>query len=136
MGVQFSPFLRSKRKSRVTRGADSMVKQRITLLLAAMLVLLPSLSALAQTSGRWEGIVSRSNKQKSTLTVRARGSTSFDEKVIHYDSSTRFTSQEHGGKTNDIEAKHVKDGDRVICLGYYNEKGEFQAASISKRLSQ
>jgi hypothetical protein len=113
-----------------------MVKQRITLLLAATLVLLPSLSALAQMSGRWEGIVSRSNKQKSTLTVRARGSTSFDEKVIHYDSSTRFTSQEHGGKINDIDAKHIKDGDRVICLGYYNEKGEFQAASISKRLSQ
>jgi hypothetical protein len=114
-----------------------MVKQRITLLLAAMLVLLPSMSALAQTSARWEGIVSRSNKQKSTLTVRARGSTSFDEKVIHYDTSTRFTSQEHGDKKiSDIDANQVKDGDRVICLGFYNEKGEFQAASISKRLSQ
>jgi len=93
--------------------------------------------ALAQTSARWEGIVSRSNKQKSTLTVRARSSTSFDEKVIHYDSSTRFTSQEHGDKKiNDIDANQVKDGDRVICLGFYNEKGEFQAAAISKRLSQ
>ncbi len=67
-----------------------MVKQRITLLLAAMLVLLPPTLALAQTSARWEGIVSRSNKQKSTLTVRARSSTNFDEKVIHYDSSTRL----------------------------------------------
>ena len=114
-----------------------MVKQRITLLLAAMLVLLPSLSALAQMSGRWEGIVSRSNKQKSTLTVRARSSTNFDEKVIHYDSSTRFTSQEHGDKKiNDIDANQIKDGDRVICLGFYNEKGEFQAAAISKSLSQ
>lgn len=114
-----------------------MVKQRVTLLLAALLVLLPSMLALAQTSARWEGIVSRSNRQKSTLTVRARGSTSFDEKVIHYDSSTRFTSQEHGGKKiNDIDAKQIKDGDRVICLGFYNEKGEFQAAAISKRLSQ
>ena len=114
-----------------------MLKERITLLLAAMLVLLPSLSALAQMSARWEGIVSRSNKQKSTLTVRARSSTNFDEKVIHYDSSTRFTSQEHGDKKiNDIDANQVKDGDRVICLGFYNEKGEFQAAAISKRLSQ
>ena len=114
-----------------------MVKQRITLSLAAMLVLLPSMLALAQTSARWEGIVARSNKQKSTLTVRARSSTNFDEKVIHYDSSTRFTSQEHGDKkVNDIDANQVKDGDRVICLGFYNEKGEFQAASISKRLSQ
>ena len=114
-----------------------MVKQRITLSLAAMLVLLPLTLALAQTSARWEGIVARSNKQKSTLTVRARSSTSFDEKVVHYDSSTRFTSQEHGAKKiNDIDANQVKDGDRVICLGFYNEKGEFQAASISKRLSQ
>jgi hypothetical protein len=114
-----------------------MVKQRITLLLAAMLVLLPPMLALAQTLARWEGIVARSNKQKSTLTVRARSSTNFDEKVIHYDSSTRFTSQEHGDKKiNDIDANQVKDGDRVICLGFYNEKGEFQAASISKRLSQ
>jgi hypothetical protein len=114
-----------------------MVKQRITLLLAAVLVLLSFTLALAQTSVRWEGIVSRSNKQKSTLTVRARSSTNFDEKVIHYDSSTRFTSQEHGDKKiNDIDANQVKDGDRVICLGFYNEKGEFQAASISKRLSQ
>jgi len=114
-----------------------MLKERFTLLLAAMLVFLLSMSALAQTSARWEGIVSRSNKQKSTLTVRARSSTSFDEKVIHYDSSTRFTSQEHGGKKiNDIDANQVKDGDRVICLGFYNEKGEFQAAAISKRLSQ
>jgi hypothetical protein len=114
-----------------------MMKQRITLLLAAVLVLLSFMLALAQTSARWEGIVSRSSKQKSTLTVRARSSTSFDEKVIHYDSSTRFTSQEHGDKKiNDIDANQVKDGDRVICLGFYNEKGEFQAAAISKRLSQ
>jgi hypothetical protein len=131
------PVFEFKKKSRIKRGADSMVKQRITLLFAAMLVLLPSMLTLAQTSARWEGIVSRSNKQKSTLTVRARNSTSFDEKVIHYDSSTRFTSQEHGDKKiNDIDANQVKDGDRVICLGFYNEKGEFQAAAISKRLSQ
>lgn len=114
-----------------------MPKQGITSTLAAALLFLSFMSGFAQTSARWEGIVSRSNRQKSTLTVRARGSTSFDEKVIHYDSSTRFTSQEHGDKkVNDIEAKQIKDGDRVICLGFYNEKGEFQAVSISKRLSQ
>ena len=113
-----------------------MVKKRFALLLAAMLVFLSSMSALAQTSARWEGIVSRSNKQKSTLTVRTRGFNNLTEKVIHYDSSTRFTSQEHGAKKiNDIDANQVNDGDRVICLGYYDEKGEFQAASISKRLS-
>ena len=113
-----------------------MLKKRITLLLGAMLVL-PSISALAQTPARWEGIISRSNKQKMILTVRARGFNNGTEKDIHYDSSTRFTSQEHGDKKiNDIDANQVKDGDRVICLGFYNEKGEFQAAAISKRLSQ
>jgi len=88
---------------------------------------LASMLALAQTSARWEGIVSRSNKQKSTLTVRTRGFNNVSEKVIHYDSSTRFSSQEHGAKKiNDIDANQVKDGDRVICLGYYDEKGEFK----------
>ena len=71
-----------------------------------------------------------------TLTVRARGFANGTEKDIHYDSSTRFTSQEHAAKKiNDIDANQVNDGDRVICLGYYDEKGKFQAASISKRLS-
>jgi len=113
-----------------------MLKKRITLLLGAMFVFLPSISALAQTPARWEGIVSRSNKQKMILTVRTRGFNNGTEKEIHYDSSTRFTSQEHGAKkVNDIDASQVNDGDRVICLGVYNEKGEFQAASISKRLS-
>ena len=114
-----------------------MRKQGITSIPVAALLFLFLMSAFGQTSARWEGIVSRSNIQKSTLTVRARASTSFDEKVIHYDSSTRFTSQEHGDKkVNDIDVKQIKDGDRVICLGFYNEKGEFQAVAISKRLSQ
>ena len=96
--------------------------------------LLPAMPALAQ-SARWEGSVARSNKQKSMLTVRAKASN--DEKVICYDSSTRFTSQEHGSKkVKDIDASQVNDGDRVICLGYYDDKGEFRAALISKRLSQ
>jgi hypothetical protein len=109
-----------------------MLKQQVTVLLAAVLLVFPATSALAQEA-RWEGIVERSNKQKMTLTVRARH-TSFDEKVIHYDSSTRFTSQGHGDKTmKDIDASQIKDGDRVICLGALNDKGEFLAAFISKR---
>ena len=109
-----------------------MVKQRIMLLLAPVFVLLPATAALAQ-SARWEGNVARSSKQKSTLTVRATASN--DEKIIHYDNATRFTSQEHGSKkVNEIDASPVKDGDRVICLGYYDEKGDFRAVLISKRL--
>src|SRR5215471_12445337 len=106
--------------------------KRIQLVFAAVLILLICVSLLAQ-GARWEGIVTRSNKQKSTFTVRARGSTSFDEKVIHYDSSTKFTSQEHGDKDmKEIDASQIKDGDRIICLGSYNEKGDFVAAFISK----
>jgi len=114
-----------------------MAKQGITSITRAVLLFLLFTAAFAQTSARWEGIVARSNRQKSTLTVRTRGSTSFEEKVIHYDSSTRFTSQGHGDKeANDIDPKQIKDGDRVICLGFYNEKRELQAVAISKRLSQ
>jgi hypothetical protein len=103
-------------------------------LFAPIFVLLLLGSALAQ-SVRWEGVVSRSNKKKSMLAVRAKASN--DEKVVYYDDSTRFTSQEHGSKkVNDIDASQINDGDRVICLGYYNDKGEFRAALISKRLSQ
>jgi hypothetical protein len=113
-----------------------MVTHRIRLLFVAMFVLSTLVPALAQSSARWEGIVTRSNKQKSTFTVRARASTSFDEKLIHYDSSTQFTYQGHGDKTpKDIDPSQIKDGDRVICVGFYNDKKEFQAVLISKRIS-
>ena len=82
----------------------------------------------AAKRARWDGIVTRSNKDKSTLTV---------EKTIHYDSSTQWISQEHlSTNTKIIDASQVKDGDRVICLGTYDEKGEFHATILSKRLSK
>jgi hypothetical protein len=121
-----------------------MAKKLLTLLFTSVLAFPLSMAVLAQEapaqakaaqSARWEGIVAHGNKQKSVLTVRARASN--NEKIIHYDSSTRFTSQEHGSKkVNDIDASQVNEGDRVICVGYYDEKGEFRAALISKRLSQ
>jgi hypothetical protein len=83
---------------------------------------------------RWEGVVTRSNKDKKTLTVRQRGSSV--EKEIMYDDSTRWTSQEHGSKkVNDIDATQVSDNDRVICLGSYDKKGVLHATLISKRLT-
>jgi len=89
----------------------------------------------AAKRARWDGIVTRSNKDKSTLTVRQRNSGV--EKTIHYDSSTQWISQEHlGTNTKIIDASQVKDGDRVICLGTYDEKGEFHATILSKRLSK
>ena len=93
-------------------------------------------TAKAKTdAARWEGTVVRHNSDKSTLDVRKRGSA--EEKTIHYDSSTKWTSQEHGSKkVNDIDASQVKDGDRVICLGTLDDKGDFHAATISKRLTK
>ena len=90
--------------------------------------------AKAAKEVRWEGIVIRSNKDKSTLTVRKIGSKA--EKTVHYDSSTLLTSQEHGSKqVNHINADQIQDNDRVICLGTLDDKGDLHATLISKRLS-
>lgn len=88
----------------------------------------------AAKEDRWEGIVIRSSKENSTLTVRKIGSKS--EKTVHYDNSTLFTSQEHGSKqVNHINADQIQDNDRVICLGTFDDKGGLHATLISKRLS-
>ena|SRR3989442_13955151 len=89
----------------------------------------------AAKQARWEGIVQRSNRDDSTLTVRKRGSSL--EQTIHYDSSTEWVSQEHGSKkVNKIDPSEVKDGDRVICRGTYDKNGKFHATLISKRLTK
>jgi hypothetical protein len=87
----------------------------------------------AAGESRWEGIVIRSNKDKSTLIVRKIGTKA--EKTVHYDNSTMFTSQEHGKKANHINADQIQDNDRVICLGTLDKNGDFHATLISKRLS-
>jgi len=82
---------------------------------------------------RWEGNVIRSSPEQSTLTVRNSGENA--EMTVHYDSSTRWVSQEHGSKTiNNIDSTRVKDGDRVIVRGTW-DKGVLHATLISKRLS-
>ena len=125
-----------------------MLKKLVTLLCA--LVFSVSMLALAQDTkegqdkpasmdkaakkARWEGIVVRSDKDKSMLTVRQRGSNV--EKNVMYDSSTEWTSQEHGSKTvNKIDAGDLKDNDRVICLGTWDKDGVLHATMISKRLT-
>ncbi len=75
---------------------------------------------------RWSGVIIRSDKDGSTITVRKRGGTV--EKIIHYDSSTKWTKG-----TTALDAGQVKDNDRVICLGKYDEKGTFQATRIDLR---
>jgi hypothetical protein len=83
---------------------------------------------------RWEGNVIRISTENSTMDVREVGGTA--EKKIHFDSATSWNSQYHGDKTvNKITASDIKEGDRVICVGKYNDKKEFVATTISKRLS-
>ena len=74
------------------------------------------------------------SKDQSKLTVRKVGSS--EEKIVQYDSSTLWVSQEHGSKkTNNIDASQVKDGDRVICTGTWDKDGVLHANLISKRLT-
>ncbi len=80
----------------------------------------------AGKEARWHGTITRSDKDGSNLTVRRKGQTV--EKVIYYDSNTKWTQ---GTKT--IEMSAVKDGADVICLGKYNEKGQFVATRIDLR---
>jgi hypothetical protein len=132
-------------------GGDHTLKKLTVLFFASLLACLPATVVFAQDQpenakaapaegkdtkqGRWEGIVTRSNKDKSTLTVRHRGSNV--EKTIQYDSSTKWTSQEHGSKkVNNIDASQVNDNDRVICMGTWDKSGVLHATLISKRLTR
>jgi hypothetical protein len=105
---------------------------------AALLFALSGTMSAQESSGkkqaRWEGNIIRVSSEQSTLDVRQVGGTI--EKIIHYDSATKWTSQYHGSKeVNNIDASQVKEGDRVICTGTFDDKGEFRATQISKRLS-
>jgi hypothetical protein len=83
---------------------------------------------------RWEGVITRSNKDKNMFVVRKIGGSV--EKTIYYDNSTHFVSQEHGSKkVNEIDASQIKDGDRVIVKGTDTGPGKMQAKLVSKRLT-
>jgi len=104
-----------------------------------MVVLVISLSILGLAQGaakeaRVEGRIVHSDKDKSMFSVRVGEVTG--EKTVYYDASTKWVSQYHGDKkANTIDPNEVKDGDYVICVGKYDDKGELHAATISKRLS-
>jgi hypothetical protein len=74
---------------------------------------------------RWSGIIQRSNKDQSNLTVR-RGNI---ERTVVYDSNTKWTKE--GNKPADMG--DFKDGARVICMGKYDEKGRLMATRIDLR---
>ncbi len=114
-----------------------MYKKLIAGAFVVVLTLWVSVLGFAQETSkesRVEGYIVRSNKDKSTLTVHVRDTNA--EKVVHYNDSTKWVSQYHNEKkVNNIDATQVKDRDQVICLGSYDDKGEFHATTISKRLS-
>jgi hypothetical protein len=101
---------------------------------AVMLAPLAFAGEKAAKEGRCEGMVARTNPDKSTLVVREVATNV--EKTVQYDSSTKWVSQEHGKKTvNDIDASQVKENDRVICKGTWEKDGVLHATLISKRLT-
>jgi hypothetical protein len=117
------------------------MKKLLRLLFASMFVFAVVAPMLAQESAkkpakeaRWEGTVVRFSSDKSSFDVRqVKGNI---EKTIYFDRATVWNSQYHGSKTvNKIDPSQVKEGDRVICVGTYDEKALFHAKTISKRLS-
>jgi hypothetical protein len=125
-----------------TKKKEDTLKSLLTLLFVSVLAFPLSSPVFSQDAAspatsakeaRWEGHVIRSSSDKSRLTVRKVGSS--DDKMVEYDSSTRWVSQEHGKKPTDIDATQVKDGDRVICTGSWDKNGVLHATLISKRLT-
>ena len=119
------------------------MRKLLGFLFASIFVFTVSTLVLAQEStttkkpaneARWEGTVVRFSSDRSSFDVRQVNGEF--QKTIYFDSATVWNSQYHGSKTvNKIDPSDVKEGDRVICLGTYNEKNEFHAKTISKRLS-
>jgi len=114
-----------------------MLKKMAAVLFMIVVVFAVSVPGFAKDSAkpaRVEGKVVRINQEKSTLTVRVRQTES--ERTVHHDASTKWVSQYHADKkVNTIDPSEVKEGDQVICLGSYDDKKEFHATTISKRLS-
>ena len=78
---------------------------------------------------RWHGMLVRTSADGSVLTVR-KGNV---EKAIHVNDETKWTKQE-GKKVADAAKSEIKEGDDLICIGKADEKGEFVATRIDKRL--
>ena len=117
-----------------------MLKKMTALWFMVVLVVSMSASGFAKDDkkeARVEGRVVRHSNDNSTLTVRLPNEIGGGvEKTVHYDNSTGWTSKYHGAKkVNTIDASQIKDGDYVICLGSYDDKGQFHATDCSKRLS-
>jgi maltose-binding protein MalE len=80
---------------------------------------------------RWHGMLVRISEDGSVLTVR-KGNI---EKAIHVNDETKWT-QTKGKKAEEIQKSDVKEGDDIICLGTADEKGDFVATRVDKRLAK
>lgn len=78
---------------------------------------------------RWHGTITRISADGGVLTVR-KGNI---EKAVHLTADTKFTKTE-GKKAVNIDKGDIKEGDDVICLGKADEKKEFVAERVDKRL--
>lgn len=78
---------------------------------------------------RWHGALVRISEDGSVLTVRKANV----EKAIHVNADTKWTKVEKG-KSVGVEKSEIKEGDDLICLGVYDDKGEFVATRVDKRL--
>jgi uncharacterized membrane protein len=107
----------------------------VVAIVAALVVAAAPQSATAKgKSGahlRWHGTVVRVSEDGSVYTVR-KGNI---EKPIHVSADTKYTKTE-GKKAVDIDKGEIKEGDDVICLGKADEKGDFMAERIDKRLAR
>lgn len=84
----------------------------------------PAAKAKAAKEVRWDGYIVRDNAATSTLDVRRKNV----EKRIHYSDSTKWTKG-----TGTADKSEFKENSRVICIGSYDDKGEFQASRIDLR---
>ena len=78
----------------------------------------------AAKQARWHGLIVRTNKDDSSLTVRRQNV----ERKIYYDGTTKWTRLNKPADMADF-----KEGADVICLGKYDESGKFRASRIDLR---
>ena len=117
------------------------MKKVATMFVIAMLASLGSLSVQGLAQGKkeagtgtcpkgqiyWHGIITRSDKDGKTITVRRRGGSV--ERVLHYTDSTVWTTMNKPAEMSDI-----KDGDDVITCSEAKEKGTLYLTRVDKRV--
>ncbi len=105
----------------------------VAIVAALVIATAPTASAKEKAGGqlRWHGTLIRISEDGSVFTVR-KGNI---EKAIHVTADTKFTKTE-GKKAVNIDKGDVKENDDIICLGKADEKGEFVAERIDKRLAK